>query len=369
MSAFVIMALKDLRLVARDRGAMFWILIFPLLFALFLAAVLEGWSAREQVALHVAIHDADRSPAAREYLARLRNTRGLVLDELPVEVARARLAGGNLDAFVTVKRGFGERADWYASGHEVLRVEADPSRRREASYVRALLLEEGVQAAVETGLLPDPRAAVTVRSMPGARGTPTPAELVTPAAMLWGVLGCAAAFAVSLAAERQRGTLRRLRSLPVGALDIMLGKALACLVACMAIALLIALLAVLFFDVRLAHPLGLLGSVGALALCFTGVMAWLSTLGKSEHAVAGAGWATLLVLGMLGGIMAPRMIMPAWLDSAGAFSPVRWGLVALEHALWRSGGARGYLEPSALLLCTGVLGILLGSWVLKRSTP
>ena len=81
MSA-IVMAIKDLRLVSRDRGAMFWIVVFPLLFALFLAAVLEGWSARDQVALHVALHDADRSPAAREYLERLRTTQGLVIERV-----------------------------------------------------------------------------------------------------------------------------------------------------------------------------------------------------------------------------------------------------------------------------------------------
>jgi ABC-2 type transport system permease protein len=363
----VIVALKDLRLVLRDRGALFWIAAFPVLFAFFLAAVLEGWSAREEVALHVAIHDRDRSPAAREYIERLTTTRGLVLEELAQGEARMRLQSGKLDALVTVMEGFGQRADWYAGGEEVLRIEADPSRRREASYVRALLLEAGVQIAVETGLLADPKKAVSMSVSPGKVRAPTPAELVTPAAVLWGVLGCAAAFAISLASERQRGTLRRLRSLPIGGFQILLGKALACFGACLTIAVVILLCAVLFFDVRLAHPLGLVLAVSTLAFCFTGIMALLSTLGSTEHAVAGAGWATLLVLGMLGGVMAPRMIMPAWLDAAGAFSPVRWGLVALEHALWRAGPVRGFIEPSVFLLVTGALGIVLGTWVLRRS--
>jgi ABC-2 type transport system permease protein len=249
----------------------------------------------------------------------------------------------------------------------VLRVESDPSRRREAAFVRSLLLEEGVQLGVETGLLADPRASVAITTSPALSRAPTPAELVAPAAVLWGVLGCAASFAISLAAERQRGTLRRLRSLPISAFELLLGKALACFAACLTTALVLLGLAVLVFDVRLAHPLGLLSTVAALAACFTGIMALLSTLGSTEQAVAGTGWATLLVLGMLGGVMAPRMIMPEWLEHAGAFSPVRWGLVALEHALWRDGSMRAFLEPSGLLFVTGVLGIVLGSWVSRRS--
>ena len=368
MSAALTMALKDLRLVFRDRASLFWILAFPVLFALFLASILEAWSTRADVALQVAVADLDATPAAADYVGRLAHSPSLRVRQLPLAEGRAALRDGEVDALVLVLPGFGLRADWYAGGKEVLRIESDPSRRREASTLQGLLLELGVESAIETELMTDPRATVGVLPMPGLGRSPTPAELVAPAAVLWGLLGCAAAFAISIAAEKQRGTLRRLRSLPISSADLLAGKGIACWSACMGVAGLILLGAILVFQVRLVEPLGLLAVVSALALCFTGIMAVLSTLGSSERSVAGAGWATLLVLGMLGGVMAPRMIMPAWLQTAGAFSPVRWGLVALEHALWRGGAAEAWLLPSVLLAATGLVGLALGTLLLARST-
>lgn len=367
MNAILTIAHKDLRLVLRDRAGLFWIAAFPVLFALFLGAVLERWSSRDDLALSIALVDLDASPEAHAYTARLIRAGQLSVQELPLEQARARLQHGDLDAVVVLQPGFGAVPDWYAGTAEVMRIEADPSRRREAGYVRGLLLEAGLSRAIEDELMSDPRSAVKVVQAASLHATPSAAELVTPAAVLWGLIGCAAAFAISLASEKRAGTLRRLRSLPIADWQVLSGKALACFGACLTIAVVILLGALLGFGVRLESALGLALAVVALTFCFTGIMAAISTLGQSEQAVAGAGWGSLLVLGMIGGIMVPRMIMPSWLVTIGVLSPVRWGLVALEHALWRGGSMLDWLMPCAWLVGVGLLGLAGGALVLKRS--
>jgi ABC-2 type transport system permease protein len=367
MSAIFTIALKDLRLVLRDRAGLFWIAAFPILFALFLGAVLERWSSRDDLALSVALVDLDRSAESRVYVERLIKAGTLGVREEALEPARATLLHGDVDAVVVLQPGFGAVADWYAGTAEVMRVEADPSRRREAGYVKGLLLEAGLSRAIEDELMSDPRSAVKVVQAASLHAVPSAAELVTPAAVLWGLIGCAAAFAISLASEKRAGTLRRLRSLPISDWQILTGKALACFSACLTIAVAILAGALLGFGVRLESALGLGMAVMALTFCFTGIMAVISTLGSSEQAVAGAGWGSLLVLGMIGGIMVPRMLMPSWLVSLGGLSPVRWGLVALEHALWRGGSAIDWLVPCAWLLAIGGLCLGAGTMVLRRS--
>ncbi len=367
MSAILTIAAKDLRLVLRDRAGLFWIAAFPVLFALFLGAVLERWSSRDDLALTVALTDTDQSPESRGYVARLIKAGTLTVREQSLKQGRASLQHGDIDALVVLQPGFGAVPDWYAGTAEVMHVEADPSRRREAGYVKGLLLEAGLSRAIEDELMSDPRSAVKVVQAESLHATPSAAELVTPAAVLWGLIGCAAAFAISLASEKRAGTLRRLRSLPISDWQILSGKALACFSACLTIALTILAGALLGFGVRLESALGLGAAVVALTFCFTGIMAAISTLGGSEQAVAGAGWGSLLVLGMIGGIMVPRMIMPSWLVSIGVLSPVRWGLVALEHSLWRGGSVLDWLVPCAWLIGTGLLGLGGGALVLRRS--
>ena len=53
-------------------------------------------------------------------------------------------------------------------------------------------------------------------------------DISFPQAMLWGVLACAAGFAISLVRERKQGTLLRLQAAPVSRAAVMLGKATAC---------------------------------------------------------------------------------------------------------------------------------------------
>jgi len=367
MKTLLTIAQKDLRLVLRDRAGLFWIAAFPLCFALFLGAVLERWSARDDLALIVGLSDLDRSPESRVYIERLLRSGTMQIRELALNDARTRLRSGELDAVVVLQPGMGAIPDWYSGSAEVMRVEADPSRRREASYVKGLLLEAGLARAIEDELTTDPRSAIRVVQAASLDDTPTAAELVTPAAVLWGLIGCAAAFAISLASEKRAGTLRRLRSLPIADWQVLSGKALACWTACITIACVILLGALLFFGVRMHSLPGLLVALASLTFCFTGIMAAISTMGQSEQSVAGAGWGTLLVLGMIGGIMVPRMIMPSWLSSIGMLSPVRWGLLALEHTLWRGGSVLDWLVPCGLLVALGLCCLCGGAWVLRRS--
>ena len=53
-------------------------------------------------------------------------------------------------------------------------------------------------------------------------------DISFPQAMLWGILGCVAGFAISIARERTLGTLVRLEAAPITWFHILSGKALAC---------------------------------------------------------------------------------------------------------------------------------------------
>lgn len=252
MKAALLIAHKDLIVLSRDRVALFWVVAFPLAFALFFGTVLDG--------------------------------------------AIERAAGGALPA-------------------------AGPS-----GFVRSL-----------------------------------------PAGVLWGLMSSAATFAVAMVSERTRGTLHRLRAAPTSDAALLAGKALACFATCLLVASLLLAVAVLGFGARIEHPLALGVAVLAAASGFVGITVLLGVLGKSEQAVAGAGWAALLACAMLGGAMVPSSLMPESLQRVGALSPVRWGLSALESALWSEGSLRELLPHCLGLLVLGVLGVSLAGVVLRRT--
>ena len=61
-------------------------------------------------------------------------------------------------------------------------------------------------------------------------------------------------------------------------------------------------------------------------------MMMIAGLGRTEQAVAGAGWAMLMPMTMFGGGMMPQFIMPAWMQTVGNVSPVKWAILGFEGA-------------------------------------
>jgi ABC-2 type transport system permease protein len=103
------------------------------------------------------------------------------------------------------------------------------------------------------------------------------------------------------------------------------------------------------------------------AVCFVGIMMAMSVLGKTEDSVAGAGWAILLVMAMLGGGMMPLFFMPGWLRAISSISPVKWGILALEGAVWRDFSMGELLLPVVILWGVGIAFFAIGVFVFSRS--
>ena len=150
-----------------------------------------------------------------------------------------------------------------------------------------------------------------------------------------GAIGCVGAFAISIVNERAYGTFLRLRIAPISRGQILAGKGSACFLACVIEIGLLLATGHFIFGVRLQNAASLALAIASTSAGFVGIMMLLSVLGKTEQAVAGAGWGILIVMAMFGGGMVPLMMMPGWMQRISHLSPVKWGILALEGAIWR----------------------------------
>ncbi len=356
MRAVAAIAAKDLRLLARDRVALFWVLVFPVLFALFLGTVLEASLDRDRRPLVIAFVDEANSDASRALERALQAAPALALKTQRLDAAQHAVRRGELPAYVHVRHGF------RPSTPEGIELGLDPSQQQVTAMVRT-----GVEAAL-SGLSAQaaPRSQLTLRSMLPEVARPRSAfDIVFPAAVLWGLMGCAASFAIAMVGERVGGTLDRLRVAPISQAELLAGKALACFMACLVDGALLLLIARYGFGVVAEQPLALCLVLPCVAICFVGLMLLLGQFGRSVESVAGAGWSTLIVLAMLGGAMVPLSAMPEWMRSLSNASPVKWGIFALEGAIWRDLPARELGFACALLLLAGG-GTFLVAW--RRSS-
>ena len=412
MKAVLALAAKDLRLLTRHRGDLFFVVAWPVvlavLFGVIFAAPPEGRSP-----LRITLVDEDRTDGSRAFAARLAKTSGLEVASVGRTEADALVRQGKRVAWVALAPGFGEAAANPFGGHApAVEIGIDPTRRAEAAMLEGLLSREAAAGLQERlsdreasrrmvtdalsrlryappwspgkkrderllgeldrwlaeapadgkgGLALQPLAVETKAASADRRGPRSSFEFTFPQGMLWGLLACSANFAIGLVKERTSGTMGRLLTAPLTLRQILLGKALGCFVAMLGMEILLVAVGVVAFGVRPASWPLLAAAVLAAATAFTGIMMVLSVLGGTEQSASGAAWATLLVLALLGGGMVPLFVMPEWMLAASGVSPAKWAILAFEGALWRGFSPAEMAFPVGLLLAIGAAGLALGT--------
>jgi ABC-2 type transport system permease protein len=191
-------------------------------------------------------------------------------------------------------------------------------------------------------------------------------DISFPQAMLWGVLACAATFAISTVRERKQGTLLRLQAAPISRPQVLLGKATACFLAVIGVIILMVALGMLL-GMRPRSPVLLAGASVCVAFCFVGVMTLMSVVGKTEEAVTGAAWGANMIMAMFGGGMIPLAFMPHFMATLSQASPVKWSILALEGSIWRGFTPTEMLWPCGVLIAVGAVCLALGSLRFAKS--
>jgi ABC-2 type transport system permease protein len=323
--------------------------------------------------------DLERSAASAEFAKTLASSSDLAVSPAAdAEAARRSVLAGDAAAYVVLESDFdgpgmlGGKPPRVSIGHA-------PSRRADGAMLRGIVMQAGADRLRESfasmgmggGGAMEPvhieSDEVSAREEPDIRPRPaTNWEITFPSSILWGLIGCAACFAISLVTERQSGTYYRLKTAPVTRAHILLGKGLACFLACAFVLTLLLSIGILGLDVRVQNGPGLALAAVCAALCFTGLMMFLATLGRTAQATSGMGWGIMTVMSMLGGGMFPLFLMPPWMQAVSNVSPVKWGILALEGGIWRGFTLSQMARPCGVLLAVGAAGFAAGSAILAR---
>jgi ABC-2 type transport system permease protein len=369
MRQVIALALKDLRLMPRNRGGMFFTFVWPILVTVLFGIMFGGNNDGQQSKVRIAIVDDDNSDGSRAFLKKLEES--FELTPMPVTDADASVRRGRHTGFIVVKLGFGEAASrmFYGPSKEI-EVGVDPARQAEAAMIEGLLMKHA--AGDLQKLLP--KAAqnwqpLKITKKDVARvydGPRNPFDITFPQGVIWGLIGCAMSFGISLVTERTHGTLVRLRMAPLTNTQILSGKALSCFASIMLVEVMLLGVA-LAFGVRPTSYVMLAVAGLSAAICFVGFMMLVASLGKTEQTASGAGWAILMPLSMIGGAMVPTFVMPSWVQSVSFISPIRWTMLAIEGGVWRNFSIAEMATPCAVLISVGLVCFAIGTRSLKEA--
>ncbi len=411
MNRILAIALKDIKLLIRDRAGLFWVLGMPVLMALFFGSIFgsEGPSAK----IPIVIVDEDRSPASQAFVTTLDGSPSLDVDVKPLKQAQEFVRKGDKAAYLRIPKGFGEAPLFGPNDRPPLEITMDPRRKAESGFIQGILTEawfkqmqgtmqdpEAMKAqsakirrSLESATAMDPARKKAIEGLLGGmeesslfdgegagsamqgpkialmevtQGRKTPAtafEVTFPQGVLWGLIGVVTAFALAMVRERTMGTLQRLQTSPLTRSQLLAGKGLACFLTSMAVIAILLVFGMVLGVRTFANPPALLMALVGSAFGFSGIMMFLSVLGKTENSVSGAGWGVMLVFSMLGGGMIPLMVMPDWMFRLSSVSPVKWAILSMEGAIWRGFSLVEMLIPFGVLMGIGALffgvGVLL----------
>jgi ABC-2 type transport system permease protein len=165
---------------------------------------------------------------------------------------------------------------------------------------------------------------------------------------------------ISFIEERRTGTFRRLLAAPVRRTSLLMAK----LVPFYLIGLV--QMAFLFGLGAMAFGMRVGGSLVAL-VCLTAVVVFaavalgllIASFSGTERQVGAIGSVCLLVMGLLGGGMVPRPIMPQTMQTVGLFTPHAWALEGYYDILVREGTGIAEVLPEILVVAGFGLGFAL----------
>lgn len=415
MKPIIALALKDLRILLRNKGRIFFTFVWPIIVTV-LFGLAFGGSNEPQSKVKIALVDEDNSNESRAFATSLEDS--FELTPMGRAAAENAVRRGERTGYIVLTPGFGVASERMFYGQpKQIELGVDPARKAEAGMIEGLLMKHAAEDMQH--LFTDPKASsrmvdkaldemkdapidqvasvqkflgelkafvnapqsretatqqaqwqplkVIAKDVAQQRNGPDNAfEITFPQGVIWGLIGCMMTFGISLVTERTHGTFVRLRIAPLTRAQILGGKALACFGAILLVELVLFTIAWNFGVRPTSIPLLMLACVSA-AICFVGFMMLIAGLGRTEETAAGAAWAVLMPLSMFGGAMVPTFVMPQWMQALGYISPVRWAMLAMEGGVWRNFSIVEMAMPCTLLITVGMVCFALGTRALRET--
>jgi ABC-2 type transport system permease protein len=406
-------ALKDMRLIFRDRSALVLMLLAPFLLTIGMGAVTGRFSGSDSNSgianIPVIIVNDDNGQLADALVELFTSTDldSLLDTTLSSDLASALAAVDNdqSTAVIYIPAGFTDSIippPQSPAIDELVQIElyANPTRPTGAGIVRTILdqflgqVEVGrisgvvtVTRLLESGLITPEQAAAVGMSVgselaqsTGTRssitlnnitGEGTPVEFDILAYMAPGMALMFLMFTVtyggrSLLVENRQGTLARILVSPTTTAEVMGGKMTGIfLTGVMQLFILIGGTSLLF-SLEWGDPLAVVALVLSAAFAATGWGLIIAAILKTPGQVASVGSAVMLIFGLLGGSFFDVSVLPEWVQTASLISPNAWGTRGFL-ILARGGRIDSVTTPIFALLIMGALLFIIATiWISKR---
>ncbi len=381
---------KDLRLILKDRGALYTLLALPVVFIAILGMSTGQLMTTHEVSklLKIGVVIESTEPVAEDVYQSLSAIGGIKTVRIKdQQEARLWLQDGRSSVIVILGKDFDQKVDELAlrdifnmehgklshgvsaldvqvqSGMEfvgvselveyvvlsaVLRVVA-PQVARHSTLLRRTIdrmmdEEDESSDALAEILPPDPS--------PVKAGPSIIYQTLVPAFMVMFAFFLINIMASSFINERKLGTLRRLQCSPISPVQLLWGKTLPFLFVSILQSLILFASGKLMFGMSWgSYPLMLLPVIAMTSVSATGLGLLLATIVRTESQVASYATFLVIVLAGISGCYMPRAWLPVFMQNVSLATPHAWALIAYQELLTHERP-----QLSLVVECCGMLG-------------
>jgi ABC-2 type transport system permease protein len=348
---------KDLRLFLRDRSALLFSLLMPILV---ITVIAEGlFHGDDGPNLLVPVVNEDGGPVAGTFtklLAEHADVREVSREEAE------RLVRDKHDAAAAIV--FPPKlSKQYLQGHssEILLL-TDPAAGSDLQGVKVLLLLMDKEAAALADPFAEEKITLKEQNLTGNRLAVTVFEQRVPGfALMFVLLAVVFGTSMSMHDERDWGTLARLLVAPGGFTRILLGKLAARFVVGVMQMLVLLAWGHFVFGVSLgSSPIAfvLLTMAAVFAVVAAGML--VAGLARSREQTLPLGLSMVMALSALGGLWWPQSMQPDWMNRVSPAVFTTWAMRGLNDLILRERGLDAVALPVGVLIVYGAATMALG---------
>jgi ABC-type multidrug transport system permease subunit len=353
MGLIMTIARHDLKMVLRDRAAVMWMVVLPIVFITFFGLVMGGGEQGRPVdaKVRLTVVDYDGEFLARSLIEALGSERLELVEMTPVEAETAE----DMVRTLVIPVGFTESV--LAGRQATLRLEKHPETSEEAALVaqakiiasasrvvgrlvalagdEAAVIDESSFAAERPGsdlVSVESRFAGRARTAPSGFAQSIPGNTV-----LFVMLVALTYGAASVTGERNGGQLRRLATTPASRGQIVLGKLVGRLMVSFVQITLLVLAAVAAkqtLGIAIGdHTAAAYAVLLVYALCVAPLGVAMGAWFRDPDRAANVGVLLTMVMGALGGTMWPLEFVSPTMQKVALLFPTGWAMKALHQVI------------------------------------
>jgi ABC-2 type transport system permease protein len=343
MTGFASLTRAMLRGFIRDRAALIFSILLPVLFLLFFGSIYKNANAPKINV--VTVGRVDLLSQARQADPDLANVL-TITRRSSVRAAIDDVRKGNEDAAVT------QHGD-----HLIVRFSiADQTK---AGLVNSVL-GSIVQAANQAAAGQPPRFTLTSTQVEDQ--SLKPIQYFTPGLLGWALAsGAAFGAAITLVGWRENKLLRRLRLAPIGIGSIVAARiGIAVAIGLIQLAVFLAIARLPYFGLQLTYAWWM-----TIPLVVCGILAFMSigllvgAIAKTQQAATAIVNLIILPMAFLGGAFIPLDFAPNWVRQASYAMPLRYLVTGMQNVMARGEGPASALPAIGIMLgFTAVVGVI-----------